>query len=106
MVMQKLDLRDLVRFLTQVLHLLMIVQLLVALFTNLIAQQHLQTQATYGLIQLLKSWAQEISLQVTTTTFAWDAHREAPRRQWTILGTSCPQVSTAQTLYHTVDQCL
>ena len=43
-----IHLRHLETFLMKTLHLLMNVQLQVALFTNLIAQLHLLTQAMYG----------------------------------------------------------
>jgi hypothetical protein len=95
------DLLDLARFLTKIPHTLMNVRLQVALYTNLIAQLHLLTQATYGLrIRLAqavrKSQGQEASLQGTTTTFAWDARMEALRQSWVIVLTSWPRLTTAQ----------
>ena len=76
------------------------VRLQVALFTNLIAQLHLLTQATYGLrIRLIqaicKLKGREASLQGTATTFAWDAPMEALRPSWVIVLTSWLRLTAA-----------
>ena len=89
-------LRNLKIYLTMALHLLMSAQLQVARFTNLIAQLYLPTQATSGLrIFLGKSKAQEVSLQGTATTFAWDALMEALRQSWITVSTSSKRVTIA-----------
>ena len=74
----------------------MIVQLQVALFTNLIVQHHLLIQATYGLRILLgKSPGQEASLQDTAMTFAWDVRMKGLRQRWITASTSWPRLTAA-----------